>query len=189
LLEKLWGRGGEGDARALELIREANPGTPVPPFLAAPEGTTLHAWLPATEAGAAADLLTGEYWNDVFTRDELVGAHVGASAWIGVKDSTGTLIGTARAIADGAKYAWVYDVCVRGDWRGRGLGKAMMRLLLDHPKVRGCRVVRLGTRDAQSLYASFGFVPLSELPPRPYATTEMLFRRTRHALSSGSPTR
>ena len=177
LLEKLWGRGGEGDTRALELIREANPGTPVPPLLASPAGTTLHAWLPEENASAAADLLTGEYWNDVFTREELVSSHLGSTAWVGVKDETGALIGTARAIADGAKCCWIYDVCVRADWRGRGVGKAMMRLLLDHPAVRRCRVLRLGTRDAQSLYASFGFVPLSALPPRPYPTTEMLFRR------------
>jgi hypothetical protein len=53
----------------------------------------------------------------------------------------------------------------------------MMRLLLEHPAVRGCRVVRLGTRDAQALYAGFGFVPLGSLPPRPYATTDMVLRR------------
>ena len=177
LLGKLWGRGGAGDARAIELIREANLQTPVPGFLAAPEGTTLHTWLPLEDAAAAADLLAGEYWNDVFTREERVRAHVGSTAWIGVKDDSGALIGTARALADGGKYAWVYDVCVRTDWRRRGLGKVLMRLLLDHPAVRHCRVVRLGTRDAQSLYAGFGFVPLTSLPPRPYATTEMLLRR------------
>ena len=180
LLEKLWGRGGVGDARALELIREANPETPVPPFLSSPAGTTLHAWLPAREADAAAELLTFEYWNDVFTRDELVRAHLGSTAWVGVR-AGGQLVGTARAIADGGKYAWLYDVCVRGDWRGRGVGKALTRLLLEHPAVRGCRVVRLGTRDAQRLYAGFGFVPLGELPPRPYATTEMLLRRPQRA--------
>ena len=177
LLEKLWGRGAPGDVRALELIREANPKTPVPPFLAAPQGSVLHAWLPPSAAGNAAELLGGEYWNDVFTRPELVQSHLGATAWVGAREASGGLIGTARAIADGGKYAWIYDVCVRGDWRGRGLGKALMRLLLDHPRVRGCRVVRLGTRDAQSLYARFGFVPLSALPPRPYPTTEMLLRR------------
>jgi hypothetical protein len=52
-----------------------------------------------------------------------------------------------------------------------------MRALLSHPAVRGARVVRLGTRDAQSLYARFGFVPTSALPPRPYPTTEMVLRR------------
>ncbi len=191
LLEKLWGRGGAGDARALELIREANPETPVPPFLAAPSGLTLHAWLPPAAAPVAAELLGKEYWNDVFTREELVRAHLGATAWVGVRDGAGALVGTARALADGGKYAWIYDVCVRSGWRGRGVGKAVMRLLLDHPSVRGCSVVRLGTRDAQALYAGFGFVPLAALPPRSYATIEMLLRRNhcermnpRHAASS-----
>ena len=174
LLEKLWGRGAAGDARALELIREANPHTPVPPFLASPAGTTLHAWLPPADASAAARLLAGEYWNDVFTEEDLVRAHLGATAWVGVRDEAGVLISTARAISDGGKCAWIYDVCVRPDWRGRGLGKALMKLLLDHPAVRGCRVMRLGTRDAQSLYEGFGFVPLSARPPRPYATTDMV---------------
>lgn len=177
LLERLWTRGLPGDVRALELIREANPHTPVPPFLAAPPGATLHGWLPPSDAPTAAAMLAGEYWNDVFTLDELERAHLGATAWVGGRDEYGALVGTARAIADGGKCAWVYDVCVRPDWRGRGLGKAMTRLLLDHPRVRGCRVVRLGTRDAQSLYQGFGFVPSSSLPPRPYATTEMALRR------------
>jgi ribosomal protein S18 acetylase RimI-like enzyme len=177
LLEKLWQRGGPGDVRALELIREANSGTPVPAFLSSPEGTALHAWLEPSNATAAAALLAGEYWNDVFTTDDLVRAHLGSTAWVGARDTTGALVGTARALADGGKYAWVYDVCVRGDWRRRGLGKALMRLLLDHPAVRRCRVVRLGTRDAQALYQGFGFVPLTALPPRPYPTTEMLLRR------------
>lgn len=42
-------------------------------------------------------------------------------------------------------------------WRGRGLGKALIRLLLDHPAVRGARRVLLGTRDAQAFYRGFGF--------------------------------
>jgi len=177
LLEKLWQRGAPGDVRALELIREANPQTPVPAFLSSPEGTTLHPWLEAAHAAAAAELLAGEYWNDVFSTEDLVRAHRGSTAWVGARDATGALVGTARALADGGKYAWVYDVCVRGDFRRRGLGKALMRLLLDHPAVRRCRVVRLGTRDAQTLYQGFGFVPLTSLPPRPYPTTEMLLRR------------
>lgn len=139
LLGKLWGRGGEGDARALELIREANPDTPVPAFLAAPEGTTLHAWLAPEDAPAAAALL------DPLTHEELVRAHLGSTAWIGIKDNSGALIGTARALADGSQYAWISDVCVRTDWRRRGLGKVLMRLLYDHPAVRHCRVVQLAT--------------------------------------------
>lgn len=177
LLEKLWGRGSLGDPRAVELIRAANPGTPVPPFLQAPEGLTLRAWLPDARASEAAALIADEYWNDVFTREQLERSHRGSAAWIGLEDVSGALVGTARAISDGGKAAWIYDVCVRRDLRRRGLGQVLMRLLLDHPRVRDCSRVRLGTRDAMSLYARFGFVPLDALPPRPYATTEMMLVR------------
>ncbi|MFZ5439993.1 MAG: GNAT family N-acetyltransferase [Myxococcota bacterium] len=185
ILERLWRRGEPGDARALELVREANPDTPTPAFLEAPAGTTLHAWFPPPRAEEAAALLADEYWNDVFSRDELARAHRGSSAWVGAT-ANGELVASARALTDGGKYAWVYDVVVRRDWRGKGLGQAVTRLLLDAPAVRDARVVRLATKDAQSLYARFGFVALSELPPRPYASTDMLLRRP---ATAGLPSR
>lgn len=186
ILEQLWARGGPGDTRALELIREANPDTPVPGFLAAPEGARLHAWLDGARAPEAAALVGGEYWNDGFAPEELARAHRESPAWVGASDAQGALIGTARAISDGGKRAWIYDVCVRHDWRGRGLGQALMRLLLAHPAMRDVRVVRLATKDAQSLYARFGFVESSALPPRPYTSCEMQLSRPSAALPSRS---
>jgi len=177
LAQELWRRGAPGDARAIELLRAANPSLELPPFLAAPAGFSVHPWLPASRVEEAVELLAGEYWNDVFTRDELERAHLGATAWVGATDGQGRLVATARAIADGAKHAWVYDVAVAAPARRGGLGQAVMRLLLDHPAVRGCRRVLLGTRDAQSLYARFGFVPRAAAPPRPYPTTEMVLIR------------
>mgnify|MGYP003376551691 CR=1 FL=1 len=177
LLTKLWQRGADGDVRALELIRVANPDASTPAFLAAPAGATLRAWLPPAAAEAAAALLAGSYWNDVFTHADLVRAHRGSSAWVGAVDADGRLIASARALADGGKLAWIYDVIVAPAWRGRGLGQAIVRLLLDHPRVRGSRRVMLGTRDAQALYARFGFVDKASLPPRAFATTDMLLVR------------
>ncbi len=66
---------------------------------------------------------------------------------------------------------------VAPSWRGRRLGDAVLRLLLDHPAVRGCRFVHLGTRDAQGFYARLGFRPRDELPPRLYPTTTMTLVR------------
>lgn len=177
LLVSLWRRGEAGDPRAIELIREANPEAPTPPFLQGPAGTTLHPWLPASLAPGAASLLQGTYWNDLFSHDELTRAQPGSAAWVGARDPQGKLIATARALSDGAKNAWVYDVCVAEEWRGKGLGRAVMGLLLEHPKVRGTRRIFLGTKDAQKLYEGFGFVSKVSLPPRPYATTEMVLMR------------
>ena len=176
VLEQLWRRGAPGDVRALELIRAANPTTGTPEFLRGPSGVRLHAHLEPAFLGAAVELLRGQYWNDVFTEAELRAAHLGSPVWVGATDETGALIGTARAITDGSKCAWVYDVCVRAGRRGGGVGQALMRLVLDHPLVRRCRRVRLGTRDAQALYERFGFVETSTLG-RPYVTTELVLVR------------
>lgn len=176
VMEQLWRRGAPGDVRAIELIRDANPGTPTPSFLQNTLGLTLHPALDARSLDEAIGLLRGEYWNDVFSEDELRRAQLGSSAWVGARTPEGQLVATARALSDGGKYAWVYDVCVRSDWRGRGVGQAVMRLLLDHPAVRTCRRVRLGTKDAQALYRKFGFIDVTTIQ-RPYKTTEMVLAR------------
>jgi nitroimidazol reductase NimA-like FMN-containing flavoprotein (pyridoxamine 5'-phosphate oxidase superfamily)/GNAT superfamily N-acetyltransferase len=175
LLTSLWQRGAAGDTRAIELIREANPGAPLPTFLAAPAGLTLHAWLPDGDAIAAADMLVDEYWNaGTFTHAELVAAHRGSPAWVGARDEHGALVASARAISDGAKLAWIYDVIVAPAWRGRRVGEAVTRLLLDHPQLRSVRRVMLGTRDAMPLYERFGFVDRETLPPRSFTSVDMI---------------
>lgn len=130
--------------------------------------------LPASRADDAAALVAGEYWNDRFTRDEIVRAHRGATAWVGATDATGRLIATARALADGGKVGWIYDVAVVPDFRGRGVGRRVVALLLDHPRVRDTARVYLGTRDRQRLYAHLGFIPVDAEPPRPYTSTTMV---------------
>lgn len=191
LLEHLWQRGEPGDPRTIELVRAANPDTPTPGFLTGPAGLRLHVAMDERLLDACAALLAAEYWNDRFSLETLRKAHQGSAAWVGATTEAGSLVGTARAMSDGAKYAWVYDVCVEPSWRGRGVGQALMRLLLEHPAVRGCALVRLGTRDAQSLYRRFGFVDTATVP-RPYRTTEMVLvraaGRTGLARAEPSPT-
>ncbi len=165
LLEKLWQRGAPGDARAVDLVRGAAPGGPpvTPAFLAAPRGFLLRCALDAPGdaarfAGDAAALLDDAYWNVGVGRERIARAHLASSAWVGALDEAGRLAATARALADGAKWATIYDVIVRADVRGRGLGSAVVRLLLEHPALRACTKVALRTRDAQGLYARHGFV-------------------------------
>lgn len=159
VVEFLWRRGEVSDLRAIELVLAANPGVAVPEFLRGPEGVQMACALGPADVEAACDLLDGAYWNEDVPRDTLARAHVGAQAWVGAREAeTGRLIATGRAVSDRAKWAWLYDVSVAPAWRGRGVGRALVRLLLAHPAVRGARRVRLRTRDAQGLYRGFGFV-------------------------------
>lgn len=177
ILQKLWERGLPADPEAIELLRAAHPELPTPPFLAGPTGARLTCVMGPREADEVADLLEGAYWNTALSRDQVIRAQLGSDAWVGAKDEAGRVIATARAISDGAKHAWAYDVMVAPEWRGHGLGKAVVRLLLDHPKIRHAAFVRLATRDAHGLYSRFGFVESDQLPPKPYQSSEMVLRR------------
>jgi nitroimidazol reductase NimA-like FMN-containing flavoprotein (pyridoxamine 5'-phosphate oxidase superfamily)/predicted N-acetyltransferase YhbS len=155
VLERLWQRGRVADPPAIERILAANPATPLPTFLRGPARLTCAP--DARDFARLAALLRDAYWNTGVSDDAIVRAHRQASAWVGARDANGQLIATARALADGAKHAWIYDVMIAPEHRGQRLGEALMRLLLDHPAVRGCRKIRLATRDAQTFYARLGF--------------------------------
>lgn len=68
----------------------------------------------------------------------------------------------ARAITDQATFAYLADVFVVPAHRGRGYGRAIVDALMTDPRLQGLRRWHLVTRDMQSLYAPFGFVPLSQ---------------------------
>ncbi|HEV7472564.1 MAG TPA: GNAT family N-acetyltransferase [Pyrinomonadaceae bacterium] len=70
------------------------------------------------------------------------------------------LVGFARVVTDYATFAWIADVFVLPKHRGQGLSKWLMEVILSHPELQGFRRWVLATRDAHSLYAGFGFIPL-----------------------------
>jgi|SRR5882672_1601590 len=70
------------------------------------------------------------------------------------------LVGFARVVTDYATFAWLADVFVLSEHRGRGLSKWLMETILSHPELQGFRRWVLATRDAHSLYSRFGFIPL-----------------------------
>ena len=69
----------------------------------------------------------------------------------------GTQIGLARVVTDFAVFAYLCDVFVLPEFRGRGLSKWLMRTVLAHPELQTVRKWMLGTKDAHGLYAQFGF--------------------------------
>ena len=66
----------------------------------------------------------------------------------------------ARVVSDFATFAYVGDVYVLDEYRGRGLSKQLMRAMLEHPDLQGLRRWILATRDAHGLYEQFEFSSL-----------------------------
>jgi len=74
----------------------------------------------------------------------------------------GHQVAFARVVSDRAVFAYLMDVFVVPEFRGRGISKALVRAVLDHPDLQNLRLFLLGTRDAHGLYEKFGFRPLAE---------------------------
>jgi GNAT superfamily N-acetyltransferase len=68
----------------------------------------------------------------------------------------------ARVVTDKATFAYLADVFVLEDHRGKGLSKRLMQTVVEHPDLQGLRRWILATWDAHSLYAQFGFTPLAK---------------------------
>ncbi len=73
----------------------------------------------------------------------------------------GRAAGFARVVSDRATVAYVGDVFVLPEHRGRRLSVWMMECVVAHPDLQGLRRWILLTRDAHGLYSRFGFTPLA----------------------------
>ena len=97
-----------------------------------------------------------------------------AAAWrvAGAYDRTGVMVGFARAVSDGGS-AYLTDVYVLPGHRGAGLGKAIVRMMIEDGPGSGWRWM-LHTSDAHGLYRQFGFTRADdrylERPPRQEGT-------------------
>ncbi len=70
-------------------------------------------------------------------------------------------VGFARVITDFATFAYVADVFVLEEARGKGLAQWLMEVIAGHPELQGLRRWTLATRDAHALYRKTGFAPLA----------------------------
>ena len=71
-------------------------------------------------------------------------------------------VGFARGITDYTTFAYLADVFIIEAYRKKGLSKQLMQFIMDLEFVKDIRRFVLATKDAHSLYASFGFVPLDQ---------------------------
>jgi len=99
--------------------------------------------------------LTRSYWAAGIPR-EVVERSLRQSLCFGVYEGA-RQVGFARVVTDLATFAYLADVFVLEEHRGRGLSKWLMEAILGHPDLQDVRRWHLVTRDAQGLYARFGF--------------------------------
>jgi GNAT superfamily N-acetyltransferase len=111
--------------------------------------------------------LTSSYWAEGRSRETVERLVHSAQRVVGLY-ADGRQVGFCRAVSDDASLAYLADVYVLPEHRGRGLGVELVREMIDNGPYAARRWL-LHTRDAHQLYRRFGFGPpgerLMERPP------------------------
>jgi GNAT superfamily N-acetyltransferase len=118
--------------------------------LAAMDLDLVHAWL-STDA----------YWSLGRSR-EVVATAAEHSLNLGAFTDDGRQVAYARVVTDHATFAWLCDVYVDRDHRGRGLGTRLVAAVVQHLDELGVGRILLKTRDAHEVYAGHGFEPVPD---------------------------
>ena len=101
------------------------------------------------------NFLTNSYWAPGIPI-EIVKRSIEHSLALGVYKGDAQ-IGFARVITDYATFAYIGDVFILEEFRGQGLSKWLMEVIVAHPDLQGLRRWLLLTRDAHGLYKKTGF--------------------------------
>lgn len=103
-------------------------------------------------------LVEDSYWAKDRTEEQTRTA-IDNSICFGVYDGE-RQIGFARVVSDKATFAYLGDVFILEEFRGKGLSKWLMEVIVSHPELQGLRRWVLATRDAHGLYEQFDFSSL-----------------------------
>ena len=98
-------------------------------------------------------------WAQGMSRDTLERAIAGSLCFGGYVG--GRQIAFARLITDEATFAYLCDVFVLPDYRGKGYASALMKHVFASPSLTGLRRIVLVTTDAHHVYRPHGFRELA----------------------------
>ncbi|MBI5197749.1 MAG: GNAT family N-acetyltransferase [Nitrospirae bacterium] len=111
----------------------------------------------AVDIDQALELYKCAEWSKDRTREEAETILANSSLILTVWDD-GRLLGMARVLTDFVVRATLYDVIVRPEVQGKGVGRMLVEKALDHPSLKRVPVFYLLTKDKRPFYERFGFV-------------------------------
>jgi GNAT superfamily N-acetyltransferase len=114
----------------------------------------------AFDVTAAHRLLTESYWSPGIPPETVQRA--AANSWtFCLLSPSGQFVGMARFVTDYTSFAYLADVIIAAEHRGKGLGVWMMEVMHALPQIKACRRLMLMTGDAHELYTRLGYQELA----------------------------
>ena len=100
--------------------------------------------------------IKASYWGS-YRSLEMTKTTIEQSMCFGVYSETEGQLGFARVLTDKVVFAYIMDVIIFEPYQGKGLGKKLIRYILDQPEINKVHTIALKTKDAHKLYDAFGF--------------------------------
>lgn len=104
------------------------------------------------------EFLTETYWAKGRTREDVL-TSIEHCLCFGVYIEN-KQIGFARIATDYVVFAYVMDVFILPEHRGKGYSKELMKIINEEPLLQSCKTWMLKTSDAHKLYKQFGYTEL-----------------------------
>lgn len=100
-------------------------------------------------------------WNELSSRQAERSLH--HSEYFVAARHDGKAIGMARLVGDGGYIAYIADVIVLPEYQGRGIGKTMIDMVMQHIQDNMCEgemvfVNLMAAKDKEPFYRKFGFI-------------------------------
>jgi ribosomal protein S18 acetylase RimI-like enzyme len=116
----------------------------------------------------------GGWWKDSYNSSGIKPLVEGSFAFAVVVDkASGKAIGMGRIISDGVSDAYIQDLVILPEYRGQGIGRHLVKALLEHCLSKGLLWVGLiAEPDQDEFYSSLGFKPMKNYIPMKYQTEE-----------------
>jgi len=100
-------------------------------------------------------LLHESYWAQSRTEEQLKAAIENSRCYCLLENDE--MLGFARVITDFGVFAYLADVYIEKEHRGKGYGKMLMEAIINDPQLKLISRWMLGTMDAHELYRKYGF--------------------------------
>jgi GNAT superfamily N-acetyltransferase len=105
-------------------------------------------------------MLATAYWSPGIGIDEVKKGAQHSAVAVGAFLKDKGQIGYARVISDKTRFAYICDVFVDEDHRGKGIGQKLIQHIFTHSELKSIYQWLLITKDAHGVYAKAGFEPL-----------------------------
>ena len=100
-----------------------------------------------------------EWWTKGRSIEDAEKCILGSQVCVGIVSETDELVAFARVITDYVFKAFIFDVIVRHDARGRGLGNELLSLIASHQRLESVRHFELYCLpEMMAFYSKHGYV-------------------------------